>query len=208
MKTSLAGLVRTRAPWEDLFAADPFHPGWEEVLYEPQVLAGFYDPAEDERAASIHGRRWEGYDDWIRQRRLRAEGRLWLVSGEPLSSESRRAFDLDGARYASVRAFYDSLKVGDEISRAAVAACVYDGPRGRILRPKAMSFRYGGRDIDVGSVEHCALVARATEAKVLAHEDVRAALFSTRRSRLDMGAIATLGRSMPFALMVMRERLR
>jgi len=207
-KASLAPLVRRDAPWEALFAADPFHPGWEDVLYEPQVLTGHYDPAEDERAARVRGHFWAGYADWIRQRRLREEGRLWLVSGEPLSSETRRAFDLDGARYASVRAFYDSLKVDDDATRAQIAACAYDGPWGRIRRPRPAAFRYGSQRFEVGSIEHCVLVARATEAKVRAHQDVRAALLGTHRARLYMGAFAALGRSMPFALMVLRERIR
>jgi len=198
-------MIRGRAPWETLFAADPLHPGWEEVLYERQALSGRYDPVEDERLTRTHG---PSYAHWIRHGRLRAEGRLCLVSGEPLSSETRRAFELDGAPYASVRAFYDSLKVDDVVTRARIAACAYDGPKGLIARPSRAIFRYGGLVVDVGSLEHCVLVARATEAKVHAHDDVRRALLATKRARLYMGAITALGRAMPFALMVLRERLR
>jgi hypothetical protein len=204
-KASREGMIRGRAPWETLFAADPLHPGWEDVLYERQALSGHYDPVEDERVARMHG---PSYAEWTRHGRLRAEGLLSLVSGEPLSSETRRAFALDGAPYASVRAFYDSLKVDDLVTRARIAACAYDGPKGLIARPSRATFRCGAHLVAVGSVEHCVLVARATEAKVQAHEDVRRALLATKRARLYMGAVTALGRAMPFALMVVRERLR
>lgn len=206
--TSLEALIRRGASWEALVAADPQSPGWEHVLYEAQVLAGHYDPVEDERFARSYGLGRDSYERWIRHRRLRNEGRLWLVSGAPLSSETRAAFELDGARYVSVRAFYDSLKVDDELTRAAIAAGVYEGPRGRIQRPRPAPFRYRDHSVDLGSIEHCSLVARATEAKVRAHADVRAALLATGHARLYMGAFTPLGRSMPFALMVLRERLR
>jgi len=204
-KPSLEGMIRGRAPWEALFAADPLHPGWEDVLYERQALSGRYDPVEDERLTRTHG---PSFAQWVRHRRLLAEGRLSLVSGEPLSSETRRAFELDGTTYACVRAFYDSLKVDDAATRARIAACAYDGPSAVIKRPSRPTFRYGGLVVDVGSLDHCVLVARATEAKVHAHDEVRRALLATKRARLYMGAVTALGRAMPFALMVLRERLR
>lgn len=137
---------------------------------------------------------------------LYTTGRLRLVTGEPLSSESVAPFQLDGLGYRSVACFYHSLKLPEgDPRRAAVAR----GERQRRRSGGRTTFGYHGQEITVGSLDHGLLIARATEAKVLAHDHVRRALAATGASRLYMGDAGSqvLGRTMPLVLMVLRLRL-
>jgi hypothetical protein len=179
--------LRTR-PIDELCARlDPFDPALEGPLYAPQV------PPD---APTLRG--------WERTRALRRAGLLVNVSGDPLCSEARAAFVLDGVECASVCCFYEALKHGPA-ERAAIAAGAAP-PR----RPPARrrSFEYAGREIAVDSVEHGVLVARATAAKVEAHPAVRRALAATGEARLYIGDphSQVLGRYMPLALMLLRLR--
>ncbi len=211
--------ARTLARWlqratvdELCLHADPLDSAWEGLLYDEQVTTGAYDHAADDDEARRHGLDLGLHRRWLHARRLQQEGRAWLVSGPWLSSEAVTPFVLDARRYASVASFYAALKLAeDDPRREAVAR----GDRvARRLRPAARgSLTYEGRAIAVGSAEHCALVARATAAKVHAHAEVWRALAATGRSLLFMGGRygtgpQALGRAMPFALMVLRHRGR
>jgi hypothetical protein len=79
-----------------------------------------------------------------------------------------------------------------------------------VKRARRGVFRYLGEEVSVNSVQHGVLVARATEAKVQAHAEVRQALAATGTTRLAAGdpMAGAIGRWMPFALMVLRLRLR
>lgn len=133
-------------------------------------------------------------------------GQQTLVSGRPLASESPTPFELDGLHYASVASFYHSLKLPEgDPRRAAVAR----GERGRRRSGGRVTFDYRGQEFAVGSRDHGLLIARATAAKVRAHEHVRHALLATGASLLYMGDTHSqaLGRYMPFALMILRLRV-
>lgn len=198
-------LVRRRTLAEVCALLDPLDPGCEGVLYGSQAPAQDHDE-DDARFAAAHGLGVEHHRRWIAARRLRNEGRLWLVSGDPLSSESVAPFHLDGRAYRSVWCFYQSLKFAAGDPRRAAAAA---GTGGRCRGGGRRAFIYEGEEIAVGSTTHGVLVARATEAKVRAHEHVRRALAATGTSRLFMGHANSqvLGRFMPFALMVLRFKL-
>lgn len=189
---------------------DPFDPSCEGMLYAEQTAS--LPPeleAEARRFAARHGLDPEVCRRRMTGRQLMEAGKLRMVSGEPLASESVAPFVLDGRAYRSVLCFYESLKLPeDDPQRAAVA--VGAGRRRRLGRPFGRaSFRYGGEEIAVGSVAHGVLVARATEAKVNAHEHVQRGLAATGASRLYMGDAGSqvLGRYMPFALMIVRCRM-
>lgn len=176
---------------------EPFDRALEGVLYAPQVAAITAEQeAEALRFAARHGLHPAWQRERMVARQLLAEGKLALVSANPLASESIAPFQLDGREHRSVWSFYQSLKSRD------------GDPRPR-QGGRRTTFRYDGLEIGVNSVEHGVLVARATEAKVLAHEHVRRALAATGTARLYMGEVNSqaLGRYMPFALMVMRFRL-
>jgi len=183
---------------------DPDDPECEGALYAVQTTN--LTP-EQEAEVLRHAARYRLSPEAQRlsaiRHQLLMEGKLWEVTGQPLSSESIAPFVLDGCEYISVWAFYQSLKLlEDDPRRQAVAS----GRRRRAPRGGRTSFRYRGEEIAVHSVEHGVLVARATEAKVLAHEHVQRALAATGTSRLYMGnsSSQTLARYMPFALMLLR----
>lgn len=192
---------------------DPFDPGWEGLLYEAQVTRGAYDLAADAAEAERHGLDIGFHRRWLHARRLREEGRTVLVGGPWLASEAPTPFELDGRRYASVACFYAALKLrDDDPERDAVALGLGQGRR-RIRPALRGVFVHAGQEIAVGSAAHGGLVARATEAKVDAHGEVRRALAATGQSLLFMGGRygrgpQALGRFMPFALMVLRYRGR
>lgn len=184
---------------------DPYDREWEGVLYASQAATLTAEQeAEMLRFSAQHKLRPEWQRQRMIARQLLAERRMAMVSGDTLASEAIAPFVLDGREYRSVWSFYQSLKVHDG-DRAAVAS----GARRRVGRVGRATFRYEGHEIAVNSVEHGVLVARATEAKVLAHERVQQALAATGTSRLYMGdpTSQALGRYMPYALMVMRFRL-
>lgn len=206
---SLRALLRT-CPLAELCArCDPLDAAWEGELYavqEPPPL----DLAAVDREAARHGFEREWYRGLASRRGLLAAGLLRQVSGEPLCSEAEAPFELDGRRYRSVACFYQALKLAeDDPRRGALAEGRWTGSR-RGPRPARRGvFTYAGQELAVDSPGHRALVGRATEAKALAHAHVRGALAATGSSRLFMGDAGSgaLGRTMPFALMVLRLRL-
>lgn len=180
---------------------DPFDPALAGPLYAPQVVPD--DDDEDRRLAGHSGYAGGSALAWARTRRLRHANLLINVSGDPLASQAPTRFRLDGLECTSVASFYQALKRdGDE--RIAGAAGYHHR-----RAPARDSFVYAGERIAVNSAAHGVLVARATEAKVLAHEHVRRALAATGTARLYMGGpySQALGRYMPLALMLLRLRL-
>lgn len=203
--------LRSLAIDELCVRVDPFEPGLADVLYDEPVTRGTYDAEADAAEAARHGLDVGFHSRWLHARRLRDEGRTVLVGGPWLASEAPTPFELDGRHYASVAAFYAALKLrDDDPEREAVARG--RGGRSRRIRPAWRdAFEYDGRRVAIGSPMHGGLVARATEAKVAAHAEVRRALATTGRSLLYMGGRygrgpQALGRYMPFALMVLRLR--
>jgi hypothetical protein len=203
-RSPLAKWLR-KASFAEIFARyDPNDSECEGALYEMQTPT-ITEEFEKDRLRFIARLSPEAQRQWMFRARLLDEGKLRMVSGGPLSSESVAPFVLDGRECRSVWAFYQSLKLPEgDPGRAAAAR----GEHGRIGR-KGASFRYRGEEIAVNSVAHGVLVARATEAKVLAHEHVQQALAATGMCRLYIGTSSSqaLGRYMPFALMVMRLRV-
>jgi predicted NAD-dependent protein-ADP-ribosyltransferase YbiA (DUF1768 family) len=88
-------------------------------------------------------------------------------------------FELDGARYACVEAFWQSLRFPME-ERPRIAAL--DGAAAKRESAKALystHVSYGGDAIAVGTFEHWQLMRRACRAKFEQNEDARAALLAT-----------------------------
>lgn len=194
-------------PIAELCREDPLSPAWEGVLYQAQIPATPPDEVELRRFAERHNLDLPRQREREVQRALLAEGRLRLISGDPLSSEAHTPFALDGTTYRSVWSFYSALKFPEDAPERAAAAA---GTLLRRPRPaRGDPFLYAGETIAVGSPAHGALVARATEAKVAAHAHVQRALLETGEARLFMGDAGSgaLGRYMPFALMILRLRL-
>lgn len=144
--------------------------------------------------------------DWsLRTRYMHAN--YLMVGYDPLGSSAWTEFVLDGRTYASVGTFHETLKVREDDPRRGELALGRAGIR-RVKPARRGSFVYMGAEIAVNSVEHGILIARATEAKVLAHASVRQALLASERRWLFIGeGVGALGRYMPFALMVMRVLL-
>jgi hypothetical protein len=163
-----------------------------------------FDPEEAGLAEALYERRvWTEEDApaWLRPRFVGTE-RVHTISGTLLGSWAPTEFVLDGVVYASLFAFWRSLKYPEGDPRRAETAAGRGRGRGR----RDVVFTYQGERIAVNSPAHGVLVGRATEAKVLAHAGVREALGATGTLRLAAGTSA-LGRYMAFALMVMRVRL-
>jgi len=145
--------------------------------------------------------------DWdLRTRWMHSK---WVMVGyTPLGSSARTEFTLDGRTYASVGTFHETLKLAEDDPRRGELALGRWPRRGRVKPARPGVFNYRGEEIAVNSAEHGVLIARATEAKVLAHASVRQALLATERRWLFIGeGPGALGRYMPFALMVMRALL-
>jgi hypothetical protein len=168
------------------------------------TLCGRFDPEDAALAWALYERRvWTEEDApaWLRSRFVGTE-RAHTISGTLLGSWAPTEFELDGVVYASLFAFWRSLKYAEgDPQRAETAA-----GRGRRRGRRGVEFTYQGERIAVNSPAHGVLVGQATEAKVLAHAGVREALGATGTVRLAAGPSA-LGRYMAFALMVMRMRL-
>jgi predicted NAD-dependent protein-ADP-ribosyltransferase YbiA (DUF1768 family) len=178
--------------------AEPWSEEWDGVLFET---------AQAELPAASRAALTER--PWMRASILRAARQVIGISGGPLSSSAATPFALDGREFASVWVFYQTLKLAEDDPRRAELAAGRWG-RGRVKRARRGVFRYLGEEVSVNSVQHGVLVARATEAKVQAHAEVRQALAATGTTRLAAGdpMAGAIGRWMPFALMVLRLRLR
>ena len=88
-------------------------------------------------------------------------------------------FMLDGARYACVEAFWQSLRFQPP-ERALIAAL--DGAeakRAGAAKPYGAHVSYGDRSVPVGAYEHWQLMRRACRAKFEPNADTRAALLAT-----------------------------
>lgn len=145
--------------------------------------------------------------DWTLRTRLMS-AKWTMVGHDSLGSSAWTAFTLDGRTYASVGMFHETLKLAEDDPRRDELALGRWPRRGRVKPAQRGVFRYRGAEIAVDSVEHGVLIARATEAKVLAHASVRQALLASERRWLVIGeGVGALGRYMPFALMVMRTLL-
>ncbi|MBA3821008.1 MAG: hypothetical protein H0X17_19130 [Deltaproteobacteria bacterium] len=209
-EVSIASVLR-KSPADALAELDPFDPRLEGVLYAPQDI----DVSDADVDAFLARNRYLQHGPDARHvarravtaGRLAIHGKTQLISGEPLATEAATPFALDGVTYPSLQVFYEALKFPDD-ERAGYLA----DPTIRLRRRRGRregQFSYGGAAIEVGSLPHYQLIARAVSAKVEAHATVRAALVATGRARLKMGNAYSqpLGRIVPFAYMVERSRL-
>ncbi|WAS93696.1 hypothetical protein [Nannocystis punicea] len=201
----LRELLRSRGVDDACRSIDPNDPQLEGLLYEGRrAIVG------DARAAEHEARALKlGPAEYAALRAQQRRPLNHMISGAPLSSDSPAPFVLDGLACRSVWCFYQCLKVPEgEPLRAAVAAGT--SGRRRVGTGGRRTFRWRGEEIAVDSPAHAGLIARATEAKVSAHPLVRQALLATGMSLLYMGQrdAQALARTMPFALMVVRFRLR
>ena len=168
------------------------------------ALCQRFDPEDAGLAGALYERRvWTEEDAprWLQSRFIGTE-RTHTISGTALGSWAPTEFALDGVLYASLFAFWRSLKYAEGDPRRAETAAVRGRGRGR----RDVAFTYQGERIAVNPPAQAVRRGGATEAKVLAHAGVREALGATGTARLVAGSSA-LGRYMAFALMVMRVRL-
>lgn len=208
---SIVAILR-RSAAEAIAELDPFDARLDGTLYITQVCDR---PVTDQDVADhvatyriqrppLRGTDLERYRASLTHARLRTEGKLQLVGGGTLSTEAKTPFVLAGIEYPSLRLFYEALKLDPE-QRAAFLA----DPSHLARRRRAATFVYRGTTIPVGSTLHLQLIAEATSAKVAAHAEVQRDLRATGRARLFMGTVHSqpLGRVVPFAYMVERQRL-
>jgi len=196
--------LRSRSVDEVCMLVDPDDPQLEGLLYEGR-MATISDVQADAIEARTRKLNYAEYAAWRAQQRRPLNH---MISGAPLSSDAPTPFVLDRLACGSVWWFHQCLKLlADDPARAQVAAGT--SGRRRLGTGGRTTFRYRGEEIAVESPAHGALIARATEAKVLAHPHVRQALLATGTSLLYMGPrnALVLGRYMPFALMVLRFKL-
>lgn len=101
--------------------------------------------------------------------------------GQLLSNFAHTPFGLDGISYASVEGFYVSILIQSSESRRDKARRLW-GFRAKREMPgrKPEVFRYGSREIRLGSEEHHTLIKRAIRAKLEAHPDIARAFVATR----------------------------
>ncbi|MDQ3370497.1 MAG: hypothetical protein M3680_34185 [Myxococcota bacterium] len=209
-EVAIASALR-KPPADALAELDPFDPRLEGVLYASQLV----DVSDADVDAFLARNRYLQHGPDARHvarravtaGRLALQGKTQMITGEPLATEAATPFELDGATYPSLHVFYEALKFSDD-ERAGYVA----DPTIRLRRRRGRregSFTYRGAAIEVASLPHYQLIARAVSAKVAAHATVRAALAATGRARLKMGTAYSqpLGRIVPFAYMVERDRL-
>ncbi|MCY1057319.1 hypothetical protein [Nannocystis sp. SCPEA4] len=196
--------LRSRSVGDVCLFVDPGDSGLAGLLYEGRMATVGDVRADELEARTLKLGRAE-YTAWRQQQRRPLNH---MISGAPLASDAPAPFVLDGLACHGVWWFYQCLKrLETDPSRALVAAGT--SGRNRLRTGGRTTFAYRGEEIAVGSPAHGALIARATEAKVLAHPHVRQALMATGTSLLWMGPAnaEALGRYMPFALMVLRFKL-
>jgi predicted NAD-dependent protein-ADP-ribosyltransferase YbiA (DUF1768 family) len=98
----------------------------------------------------------------------------------PISNLAHTPFELGGQRYASVEAFWQSLKRLDPVERRGMAKLWGSEAKergGAVDQPT--EFAYEGVMIGAGSPEHWALMRAACDAKFAQHDDARIALLAT-----------------------------
>ncbi|TMJ03522.1 MAG: NADAR family protein [Alphaproteobacteria bacterium] len=108
---------------------------------------------------------------------------VWSGSRDPqialIANFAATPFELDGARYASVESFWQSLRF-PPAERAHIAA--FDGARAKQeseAMPYGSHIVYGDVEIPVGSHGHWQLMKRACRAKFTQNAGARAALLGT-----------------------------
>jgi hypothetical protein len=95
-------------------------------------------------------------------------------------------FYLDGAHYASVESFWQSLKFDDERQRTQIARA--DGADAKSRGEEkgyGPTIRYGGEEIPAGTWVHWQLMEKACRAKFTQNAEARAALLSTTTRPLE-----------------------
>lgn len=97
-----------------------------------------------------------------------------------ISNLAETSFELDGRFYASIEGFWQGLKFTDEADRKRLAELA--GHAAKSAGPKSSPgdrFVYEGKEVVAGTVDHWALMERASRAKFEQDEDARAALLQT-----------------------------
>ncbi len=97
-----------------------------------------------------------------------------------ISNFAHTPFELDGARFASVEGFWQSLRVDDPAERTRIAALHgTDAKRATGTAARRETFVHGGRTIHAGTYAHWRLMRRAVIAKFAQNAEARAALLAT-----------------------------
>ena len=147
---------------------------------------------------------WEGRPDRPHGTPFEWVGSNLLCNAAPTS------FELNDARFGSVESFYESLKFPEGTAdRDACAMASASEARRMTRRLRNDTFVYREQRIEVGSVDHEALVASAIVAKVAQHQHVQHALRDTGNSRLVFSRVhyiglGVLGQVTPLVLMIER----
>ena len=130
-----------------------------------------------------------------------------------LSSWAPAPFVIDGEPFASVESFYHALKYPPGSGeRARVAGLAGPQAQRRAPRKRGTTLIWRGREIAVGSPEHCGAVGAAVSEKLKRHPSVVEVLRGTGRAQLMVAPHAYHGRNAlaiatPIALMIERARL-
>ncbi len=102
-----------------------------------------------------------------------------------ISNFASTPFVLDGARYASVEGFWQSLRWTDPEDRRRIAALHgIAAKRAGSEQAAPDRFSYGGTEIRWGTADHWQLMRRACDAKFKQNDAARAALLGTGRRPL------------------------
>lgn len=97
-----------------------------------------------------------------------------------ISNLAETSFEFDGRFYSSVEGFWQGLKFPGDADRERLACLA--GHTAKSAGPKSEPgdrIVYEGREVVVGTVDHWALMERASRAKFEQDDDARAALVST-----------------------------
>ncbi len=97
-----------------------------------------------------------------------------------ISNFAHTPFELDGARYASVEGFWQSLQADDPAERERIAALHgSEAKRATTGATRRETFVHGGKSVRTGTFAHWRLMRRAVIAKFEQNAAARAALLAT-----------------------------
>ncbi len=199
-----------RGRFEEVYRAVAAAPYDFRLWDEPAIPTAGLDPMP---TGYGNPERWLAF---MRKRKLQALGgvvTLGAGSRHPtLHSSAPAPFVVDGLRCASLDAFYRALQIPDPDQRRAFALEPF-----ALRRRPAKTFFHRDEAIEVWSIDHDTLIARAVEAKVMQNPAVRDELASTGRAPIYIGEHfmdrrfdeqpGGLWRAMPLALMLVRARV-
>jgi predicted NAD-dependent protein-ADP-ribosyltransferase YbiA (DUF1768 family) len=152
---------------------------------------------------------------WAGRYRKPAGAQYEWTGNNLLCNAAPTPFSVGGERFASVDNFYHALKLPEGMpERLACSMASFREAKHMTRHFARSSFLYAGKSIEVGSLNHAALIAEAICSKISENKIVQTALLSTQRAKLAFrlpytrGIPNVLGLITPFVLMVERWKLR